>query len=67
MQAETCDECGHYSKLIHADRDVMADAVADDLASLTLDLLVSESGKQRHGVNMMLLFGAAEPEAPGEA
>ena len=67
VQAETCDECGHYSKLIHADRDVMADAVADDLASLTLDLLVSESGKQRHGVNMMLLFGAAEPEAPGEA
>jgi FdhE protein len=35
----------------------MADAVADDLASITLDLLVSESGRQRHGVNLMLLFG----------
>lgn len=57
VQAETCDDCGHYLKLMHGDRDPMADAVADDLASLTLDLLVSESGRQRHGVNLMLLFG----------
>ena len=57
MQVETCDDCGHYLKLMHGDRDPMADAVADDLASLTLDLLVSESGRQRHGVNLMLLFG----------
>lgn len=57
VQAETCDDCGHYLKLMHGDRDPMVDAVADDLATVTLDLLVAESGRQRHGVNLLLLFG----------
>ena len=60
LQAETCDECGHYLKIMHTDRDFFVEPVADDLASLTLDLLVSETGKQKHGVNFMLLFG--EPD-----
>lgn len=65
VQAETCDDCGHYLKIVHTDRDPFVDPVADDLASLTLDLLVSETGKQRHGVNLMLLFGdAPEQEQP---
>ncbi len=57
VQAETCDECGHYLKIVHTDRDASVDPVADDLATLTLDLLVSDGGKTRHGVNFMLLFG----------
>lgn len=61
VQAETCDECGHYLKIVHTDRDPFVDPVADDLASLTLDLLVSETGMARHGVNLMLLFGEPEP------
>lgn len=67
VQAETCDDCGHYLKIMHTDRDPYVDPVADDLASLTLDLLVSETGKLRHGVNLMLLFGepAAPPPDPG--
>ncbi|MES1163404.1 MAG: formate dehydrogenase accessory protein FdhE [Rhizobacter sp.] len=36
--------------------------MADDLASVTLDLLVSEAGFQRHGVNLLLLFG--DPGGP---
>jgi len=60
VQAETCDECGHYLKIVHMGRDPHVDPVADDLASLTLDLLVSESGHQRHGVNLLLLFGDPE-------
>ena len=64
VQAETCDDCGHYLKILHGDRDPFADPVADDLASVTLDLLVSEGGLQRHGVNLMLLFG--EPDGPTE-
>ncbi|MBI5716420.1 MAG: formate dehydrogenase accessory protein FdhE [Burkholderiales bacterium] len=63
IQAETCDACGHYLKIVHGDRDPMAEPVADDLASITLDLLVAETGKLRHGVNMMLLFGDPD-EAP---
>ena len=43
------------------------DPAADDLASLTLDLLVSEAGYQRHGLNLMLLFGEPEPEPEPEA
>jgi FdhE protein len=71
VQAETCDDCGHYLKIVHTDRDPMVEAVADDLATLTLDLLVSETGKRRHGVNLMLLFGEPGPEDappdPGQA
>ncbi len=63
-QAETCDGCGHYLKIFHTDRDAQVDCVADDLATLTLDLLVSESGSRRHGVNLMLLFGDPGPEDP---
>lgn len=62
LQAETCDDCHGYLKIMHSDRDPFVEPVADDLASVTLDLLVSEAGYQRHGVNLMLLFGA--PEAP---
>jgi FdhE protein len=67
VQAESCDECGHYLKIMHTDRDPFVDPVADDLASLTLDLLVGEAGLRRHGVNMMLLLGESEraPPDPG--
>jgi FdhE protein len=61
LQAETCDDCGHYLKIMHSDRDPFVDPVADDLASLTLDLLVSDTGLARHGVNLLLLFGEPDP------
>jgi FdhE protein len=60
VQAETCEACGHYLKIVHSDRNPFVDPVADDLASVTLDLLVAETGLQRHGVNLMLLFGAPD-------
>lgn len=62
VEAETCDECGHYLKIVRMERDMYVEPVADDLATVTLDLLVSEAGFQRHGVNLMLLFG--DPDAP---
>lgn len=62
VQAETCDGCGHYLKIVHMERDPHVEPVADDLASVTLDLLVSEAGFQRHGINFMLLFG--DPGGP---
>jgi FdhE protein len=64
IEAETCDECGHYLKIVHMDRDPQVELVADDLASVTLDLLVSEAGYHRHGVNLMLLFG--DPDIPDD-
>src|SRR5690606_19449472 len=64
VQAETCDDCHHYLKIIHAERDPFVEPAADDLATLPLDLLVSEAGMLRHGVNFMLLFG--DPEHGGD-
>jgi FdhE protein len=67
VQAECCSECGHYLKLMHPVRDTGVEPVADDLATLTLDLLVGEAGLQRHGVNLLLLFGEPDeaPPPPG--
>lgn len=55
---------------MHPARDNGLEPVADDLATLTLDLLVGNPddgpGLQRHGVNLLLLFGEAdEPPPPG--
>lgn len=62
VQAECCDSCGHYLKIVHMEHDQNVEPQADDLASLTLDLLLAESGVQRHGHNLMLLFGDPEVE-----
>jgi FdhE protein len=67
VRAECCDDCGHYLKMVHMDKDAHAEAVADDLASVTLDLLVAETGAQRHGVNLMLLFGDPEADTSPQA
>lgn len=64
VQAETCDDCGHYLKIFHTDRDPFVEPAADDLASVTLDLLVSDTGMRRHGVNLMLLFGEPDEGIP---
>jgi FdhE protein len=66
VQAETCDVCGSYLKIVNMAKDPFVEPVADDLASVTLDLLVSEAGHQRHGVNFLLLFGDEAPGAEGE-
>jgi FdhE protein len=70
VQAESCEACGHYLKILHSDRDAFVEPVADDLATLTLDLLVSETGAARHGANLLLFFGDADappPPDPGGA
>lgn len=57
VQIETCDSCRHYLKIVHRTRDPDVEPVADDLATLTLDLLASEAGWLRHGDNLLLLLG----------
>jgi FdhE protein len=65
VRAECCPACHGYLKLVAQDRDPHADPVADDLATLTLDLLLGEAGLQRLGVNFLLLFSdAAAPPLP---
>jgi FdhE protein len=62
VKAEVCEECGTYLKICYMDRDPLVDPIADDLASLPLDLLVAETGKNPSGVNFMLVHGDPGPE-----
>ena len=62
IKAEICEECGTYLKICSMDRDPHVEPVADDLASLSLDLLVVETGRQSSGVNLMLIHGDPGPE-----
>lgn len=58
VRAETCDPCKSYLKIIRRDTDSEADPVADDLATLALDVLVDEAGYHRAGPNLLLALGA---------
>jgi FdhE protein len=55
VKAETCDSCRAYVKILHQHKDRALEPVADDVASLALDLLVREAGYRRGGVNPFLL------------
>ena len=55
IKAETCDECRTYVKILNRRKAPELEAVADDVASLGLDLLVTEAGWSRAGVNPFLL------------
>lgn len=63
VRAECCDECGHYLKIVDMGKDAHVDPVADDLATVALDLLVSDTGKQRLGLNYLLLWGEPAEDA----
>jgi FdhE protein len=57
VKAETCDECGTYSKMAYQTKDMQADPYADDLATLGLDVMIGEAGWARHAPNPLLLVG----------
>lgn len=55
VRAETCDSCRGYVKILRQEQNPALDPVADDVASLALDLLVRELGYRRGAVNPFLL------------
>lgn len=57
VQAEYCPECDTYLKLMRQDKDPLVDPVADDLATLALDLLMDEAGHAKSGINWYLVQG----------
>ena len=57
-RAETCEDCRTYRKIFNQEHDYHIEPLADDLASLTLDLLVSEAGYARASGNPLLWFSA---------
>ena len=58
VKAETCDECKSYLKILYMEKNTAIDPIADDLASLALDILMDESGYQRSGPNLLLFPGS---------
>lgn len=62
VTAETCDECGTYRKVVNQEKDPMAEPLADDLATLTLDLLMSENTQFKRASANPLLFVAVAKE-----
>ncbi|USX28708.1 formate dehydrogenase accessory protein FdhE [Oxalobacteraceae bacterium OTU3CINTB1] len=58
-RAETCEDCKTYRKIFNQEHDFNVEPLADDLASLTLDLLVGEAGYARASGNPLLWFNAA--------
>lgn len=54
IKAECCGSCRGYLKVFYQQKDVGLDPVADDVATLGLDLLVRELDFRRGGVNPFL-------------
>ena len=57
-KAEACAACRAYLKLFYRERVPRAEPMADDVATLTLDLLAATEGWARSGVNLFLIGGA---------
>jgi FdhE protein len=55
IRAETCDECRGYVKILSEIQDPQLDPVADDVASLGLDMLVREAGWTRGSFNPYMM------------
>lgn len=54
VKAETCEECHGWSKIFYQTRDPALDPIADDVASLGLDLLMRELHCRRGGFAPLL-------------
>lgn len=57
VRAEVCDHCHSYLKQVRRDKDAAADPVADDLATLALDILCDEAEYARSGPNPLFIPG----------
>jgi FdhE protein len=54
IKAETCAGCKAYIKLFYREEVPRAEALADDAATLALDILLGEAGYARCGVNLLV-------------
>lgn len=55
VKGEVCDECRSWVKILYQTKNPSLDPVADDVASLGLDLLVRDAGYRHAGFNPLLL------------
>jgi FdhE protein len=52
VKAESCHGCNSYLKLLYVEKNSQMEAMADDLATLALDMLMDKEGKARGGPNL---------------
>jgi FdhE protein len=55
VKAECCSECGSYVKILYQTLDPHVEPVADDVATLGLDMRVKQEGLRRAGFNPFLI------------
>jgi FdhE protein len=55
VKAETCEKCRSYVKILYQVNDPALEQMADDVATLGLDMLLAEEGWKRGGHNPFLL------------
>lgn len=55
VKAETCDSCRSWVKILYQDRNPSLEPVADDVASLGLDMMMGETEYRRAGFDPFLL------------
>jgi FdhE protein len=55
VKAETCEKCRGYVKVLYQVKDPTLEPLADDVATLGLDMLMSQQGWKRGGRNPFLL------------
>ncbi|WP_439256724.1 formate dehydrogenase accessory protein FdhE [Lonepinella sp. BR2271] len=54
IRTESCGDCHSYLKILYQEKDPYVEAVADDLASIFLDIEMEEKGFARSGVNAFM-------------
>ena len=63
LKAETCTNCKSYVKIVYQVNDAALDPLADDTATLALDMKLAQEGWTRRAVNLFLA-GSAGTAAP---
>lgn len=66
IKGETCQSCKSYVKIFYQVNDPALDPVADDVATLALDLKLAQEGWTRRGVNIFLTGYASPSSAPAD-
>ncbi len=54
VRAETCEKCHGYCKILYQEKDPDVEPVADDIASIALDLLLCDEGYHRGRSNPLM-------------
>jgi FdhE protein len=54
VRAETCEQCHTYRKIVYQEKDPRVEPLADDVASIALDLMLGADGYRRVSPNPLL-------------